>query len=121
MFLDSNYIVPSGAGLPISLNALGTASINLKLYGSLNAPNFIKQKELDLTVDIRPSISLDLTGVMAVDAFYATSAIKVKSSMYTSSAIDANVKIRGFKLVSVKFGIPRKTSEIFGVKYVNKH
>ncbi|KAJ8955427.1 hypothetical protein NQ318_003525 [Aromia moschata] len=31
MFLDSNYVVPSGAGLPLSLNAIGTASINIKL------------------------------------------------------------------------------------------
>lgn len=118
MFLDSNYVVPSGAGLPISLNALGTASINLKLFGSLHAPNFIKTKELDLKANIRPSISLDLTGVMSVDAFYATTGIKLKSSMYTSSAIEGNIKIRGFKLVNVEFSIPRQTSEIFGVKYV---
>ncbi|KAJ3640007.1 hypothetical protein Zmor_003331 [Zophobas morio] len=117
MFLDSNYVVPSGAGLPISLNALGTASINLKLFGSLHAPNFIETKELDLKVDIRPSISLDLTGVMSVDAFYATTGIKLKSSMYTSSAIEGDIKIRGFKLVNVKFSIPRQTSEIFGAKY----
>ncbi|KYB29704.1 hypothetical protein TcasGA2_TC031518 [Tribolium castaneum] len=116
MFLDSNYVVPSGAGLPISLNALGTASINLKLFGSLHATNFIKTKELDLKANIRPSISLDLTGVMTVDAFYATTGIKLKSSMYTSSAIEGDIKIRGFKLVSVQFSIPRQTSEIFGVK-----
>lgn len=116
MFLDSSYVVPSGAGLPISLSAVGTASVNFKLFGSLHAAGFAKTKELDFKADIRPSISLDVTGTMSVDAFYANTGIKLKTSMDTSSAIEGNIKIRGTKLVSVKFSIPRQTSEIFSAK-----
>ncbi|KAJ8964440.1 hypothetical protein NQ314_004909, partial [Rhamnusium bicolor] len=118
MFLDSNYVVPSGAGLPLSLNAIGTTSINIKLYGSLQAAGFSKDKELelDLTADMQPTISLDITGEMSVDAFYASTGIKLKTNMYTDSAIKGVVKIRGTKLVSVKFSLPRQKNEIFGAR-----
>lgn len=119
MFLDSSYVVASGAGLPLSLNAVGTASVNLKLSGSLKLSDFKKTREVDLIGNVRPSVALDVIGTMAVDAYYANTGIKLKTNMYTSSAVEGNVKINGTKLVSVKFGIPRETTEIFGAKYVD--
>ncbi|KAJ8968085.1 hypothetical protein NQ317_002630 [Molorchus minor] len=118
MFLDSNYVVPSGAGLPLSLNAIGTASINIKLYGSLQAAGFSKDKELelDLTANIQPTVSLDITGEMSVDAFYASTGIKLKTNMYTDSAIKATAKVRGTKLASIKFSLPKQTNEIFAAR-----
>nr|XP_023014254.1 uncharacterized protein LOC111504019 [Leptinotarsa decemlineata] len=118
MFLDGKYVIPSGAGLPLSLTATGTASINIKLYGSLQAAGFSKDKELelDLSADIQPSVSVDLTGEMSVDAFYASTGIKLKTNMYTDSAIQGDVKVRGYKLASLKFSLPRKKNEIFVAK-----
>lgn len=114
--MDTSYVVASGAGLPLSLNAVGTSSVNMKLSGSLSMPDFAKKKELDLTGNIQPSIALDIVGTMSVDAYYASSGIKLKTNVYTSSALEGNVKIRGNKLVSIKFSIPRETTEIFGAK-----
>lgn len=54
MFLDTSYIVPSGAGLPITLNAVGTAAVNLKMYGALRMADFSRTKELDLIGNVRP-------------------------------------------------------------------
>ncbi|XP_018566495.1 uncharacterized protein LOC108907336 [Anoplophora glabripennis] len=118
MFLDCNYIVPTGAGLPLQLTALGTSSINLKLYGSLKTAGLSKDKdlEIDLTADIQPTVSLDVSGEMSVDAFYASTGAKLKANMYTDSAVRASVKVRGKKLVSVKFSLPRQKNEIFGVR-----
>lgn len=116
MFLDSSYVIPSAAGFPITLNAVGTASVNLKLFGSLRAADFARTKEFDLVGDIRPSAALDVVGTMSVDAFVASTAIKLKTNMYTSSAIEGNVKIRGSDLVSVKFSFPREKTEIFGAQ-----
>lgn len=118
MFLDTSYVVASSAGLPLSLNAVGTASINLKLSGSLQMEEFAKNKEFDLTGNIHPSVALDVRGTMSVDAYYASTGIKLKTNMYTSSAIEGRVKIRGKELISVTFGIPKNTTEIFGAKYV---
>lgn len=54
MFLDTNYIVPTGVGLPLTLNAVGTAAVKLKLYGSLRGMDFMKTKELDVLGSIQP-------------------------------------------------------------------
>lgn len=116
MFMDASLSVPTSAGLPLTLNAVGTSSINMKIQGELNALHFMKTRELDLNGTFRPDLALDITGSMAVDAYYAGTGIKLKTSLYTSSAVDGNLKIRGKKIVSVKFSLPKKTTEIFGAK-----
>lgn len=116
MFLDTSYVVSSGAGLPVTLNAVGTTSINLQLKGSLDAENFLKTKEMDVGTSINPSIALDIVGTMSVDAYFASTGIKLKTSMHTTTAIDAHLKIRGMKLLSIKFGLPKTTNEIIGVR-----
>lgn len=115
MFLDSDYVIPSGAGLPISLKAVGTAAVNVKLHGTLNTIQ-TKTREIDLTADIQPTVSVDVTGQMAVDAFFTNTGIKLKTSMYTASAIIADFKVSGTKLVSLKFSLPRRKTEIFGAR-----
>uniref|UniRef100_A0A6P7GJY7 Uncharacterized protein LOC114337760 n=1 Tax=Diabrotica virgifera virgifera TaxID=50390 RepID=A0A6P7GJY7_DIAVI len=115
MFLDGKYVVPTGAGLPLSLTATGTASINIKLFGSLASTGYSKDKEfeLNLTADIQPTMSVDLTGEMSVDAFFASTGIKLKTNLYSDSAVKGEIKIKGAKLVSVKFSLPREKNEIF--------
>ncbi|XP_072402619.1 uncharacterized protein Apoltp isoform X1 [Diabrotica undecimpunctata] len=115
MFLDGKYVVPTGAGLPLSLTATGTASINIKLFGSLASTGYSADKEfeLNLTADIQPTMSVDLTGEMSVDAFFASTGIKLKTNLYSDSAVKGEIKIKGAKLVSVKFSLPREKNEIF--------
>lgn len=54
MIMDTSYIVPCGAGLPLTLNAVGTAAVNLKMFGALRGADFMKTKELDLVGNLRP-------------------------------------------------------------------
>ena len=112
MFLDSSLVVPCGAGLPLTLNALGTAAVNLKILGSLNATNLSKNMNLDLNANIQPNIAIDIVGTMSVDAYYSSTGIKLKVSVCTSSAMESHVKIRGVKLIKVIFNLPKQTSEI---------
>lgn len=114
MFLDSKYIVSTGAGLPLSLSATGTAMVNLKLYGSLTSQKLSQSKELelDVTAKVEPTISVDITGEMAVDAFFASTGIKLKANMFTDTAIKSDIKIRGTRLVSARFSLPKKNNEI---------
>lgn len=116
MFMDTSYIVPIGAGLPLTLNAVGTASVNMKLWGKLNSTNFMKNKSVDLNANIQPNVALDIVGTMSVDAFYASTGIKLKTSLHTSSAVETSVTIRGTQLIRVTFGVPKQTTEILGAK-----
>ncbi|XP_066155546.1 uncharacterized protein Apoltp [Euwallacea fornicatus] len=116
MFLDTKYVVPTGAGLPLFLSALGTASVNIKLFGSLKAPDFAKKKELDLIANFEPIVALDVSGEMSLSAFYGSTGIKLKTDMQSAMAVKGDIKIKGAKLVSVKVSLPRETSRIFGAR-----
>jgi len=54
MFLDSMYVVPTGVGLPLNLNAIGTAAVDFKTTGSFKAPKFLDTGELDVEGMIKP-------------------------------------------------------------------
>nr|XP_022900792.1 uncharacterized protein LOC111413892 [Onthophagus taurus] len=116
MFLDSSYVVPTGAGLPLTLNAIGTAAINLKLQGSLTSANFKKNLTLDMDAHLQPNVALDIVGSMSVDAYYLDTGIKVKSSLYTASTVEANVAVRSTKHIKVSFGMPKQSADIIGAK-----
>ncbi|KAK9890371.1 hypothetical protein WA026_010464 [Henosepilachna vigintioctopunctata] len=113
MFLDTSYSIPSGAGLPISLSAVGTSSLNMKLFGTLEAENFAKNRELKMKADIRPTASLDITTGLCVDAFYAKAGLKVKTNVYSSTAVQADLHVEGFKLTRLQISLPQEKSEIF--------
>ncbi|XP_060537065.1 uncharacterized protein LOC132708634 isoform X2 [Cylas formicarius] len=116
MFLDINYVVPSCTGLPLSLSGLGTASVDVKLFGSLKAAGFSSRKELDLVANMESAASMEISAEMSLNAFYAGTGIKLKTNLYTSSAVRADVKLRGAKLVSIKFGMPKKNAKLFGAR-----
>ncbi|KAL1492708.1 hypothetical protein ABEB36_010924 [Hypothenemus hampei] len=109
MFLDSNYVVPTGVGLPLFLSALGTASVKIKLFGSLHA----KKDDLELQANFEPSAAVDVSAEMSLSAFYASTAIKLQTDMQSSIAAKADLKIKGTKLVSFKLSLPSETVRIF--------
>lgn len=76
----------------------------------------MKNPELDVTVNVKPSVSLDISGEMSVNAFYAATGIKLKTNVYTASAVETYVKIRGSQLVSIKCTLPRQNTEIIGAR-----
>ncbi|PNF37376.1 hypothetical protein B7P43_G17198, partial [Cryptotermes secundus] len=112
LFLDTSYTVPTATGLPISLSAVGTAAVNLQMSGSLKAADFLKTHELDVEGKIRPSVAIDIVGTMGVDAYYASTGIKLRTNMYSSSAVEGQLKVRGTKLVSLNFNLPKDKIEI---------
>lgn len=118
MFLDSKYVVPTGAGLPLSLSVTGTATANLKLFGSLVSSKFAKTRELelDLVARLEPTVSLDIVGEMAVDAFYTTTGIKLKANMLTDTAVKSEIKVRGNRLVNAKISLPKRNNEIINIR-----
>ncbi|XP_011501595.1 PREDICTED: uncharacterized protein LOC105365190 [Ceratosolen solmsi marchali] len=115
MFLDSSYVVPSTTGLPVKLDVSGSAACNIKLSGILNSQKLISNGELEINGNIMPSVSIDITGTMTVDAFYKSSGIKLKSSIYSIGAVEADLKIKGLKLAKLSWKIPSHKMEVFSL------
>jgi hypothetical protein len=60
-------------------------------------------------------VSIDITGAMTVDAFYKSAGIKLKSSMYSIGAVEADLKIKGLKLTRLSWKIPSHKMEVFSL------
>lgn len=118
VFLDASYNVPMIAGLPLSIHAIGASSIDLRMSGNLKAKRQVPdQLNLDIQGKLKPSVSVDVITTMETDFFYANSGIRVKTNLYSSSAIEAKLKIRGTQLVYLIFSLPQDKNQIFSARY----
>nr|CAD7263142.1 unnamed protein product [Timema shepardi] len=61
---------------------------------------------------IRPSVAVDVVGTMSVDAYYASTAIKLKTNLYSSSDFEGQLKVKGTRLISLNFNLPKNKTEI---------
>ncbi|XP_055847743.1 uncharacterized protein LOC129913211 [Episyrphus balteatus] len=117
VFLDASYNIPTEIGLPLSIHAFGASSVDLRLSGSLERlRDSLDYKSFDFNGKIKPSVSVDVITTLQTDAFYALSGIRVKSNLYSSSALEAKMKIRGANLVSFTFSLPQDKNEIFSAR-----
>lgn len=116
IMLDASYTVPLTSGLPLSLSVLGVSSVDIRLSGLFNSPNFQKTQTLDIEAKIKPSISIDVLTTMQSDFFYGAAGIRVKSNLYSSSAVETKFKVRGTRLISLHVNLPQDRNEIFSAK-----
>ncbi|CAD7080164.1 unnamed protein product [Hermetia illucens] len=117
VFLDASYNVPMSSGLPLSVHAFGASSVDLRMSGSLaNHDHTSGDWNFDVEGKLKPSISVDVLLSMQTDLFYATSGTRVKSNLYSSSSVEAKLKVRGSNLVSLTFGLPQDKNDILSVR-----
>lgn len=121
IILDTSYTVPLSSGLPLALSALGVSSVDVRLSGLWHNPNFMKTQQLDIEAKFQPSVSVDVITTMQSDFFYGTAGVRVKSNLYSSSSVEAKLKIRGTKLISLHVSLPHDSNEIFSARYVSSN
>ncbi|XP_055638867.1 uncharacterized protein LOC129776937 isoform X2 [Toxorhynchites rutilus septentrionalis] len=117
VILDTSYDVPLSVGLPLALSVVGASSVDLRMAGSFKAADvFSPKRHIDVEGKIKPSISVDITATMKTDFIHTATGIKVKSNLYSSSALEAKLKVRGDRLASLQFSLPQDHNEIFSVR-----
>lgn len=116
VFLEVSYEVPLASGFPLALHAYGASSIDLRASGSLNGDSFWQNPKFTIKGKLKPSVSLDVIGTMQSDYFYGISGIRVKSNLYSSSSVEANLKVDGKNYVSLQFGLPQDRSDIISAR-----
>lgn len=110
--LDIAYEVPLGTGLPLAIHAFGATSVDLRMSGALN--NLIwAGMRLDIAARLKASAALEITATMRTDYFVDVAGIRVKANMYTSSAVDATVKVDGLRSASLQLSLPQDRNDIF--------
>lgn len=49
---------------------------------------------------------------MGIDAYYASTGIKIKTSLHSSTAVDGHVKVEGTTFAKVSFNLPNEKADI---------
>ncbi|XP_025406452.1 uncharacterized protein LOC112680523 [Sipha flava] len=116
MFMDLKYVVPTGIGMPLILDAIGTSAINFNLSSYINAEAFKNFGEFKLLTKLYPSLALNLEGTMTMDFHYEMTQAKVKSKLYTSTAFEGTTEVKGYKFVTLVFDLPKTKSDIISIE-----
>uniref|UniRef100_A0A182NT55 Vitellogenin domain-containing protein n=1 Tax=Anopheles dirus TaxID=7168 RepID=A0A182NT55_9DIPT len=115
VFLDTSYDVPLSSGLPLALGIVGASSVDLRMTGTVRAFDVFRFMA-DIEGKVKPSVTVDITATMKSDLMHATTAIKVKSNVYSSSAWAAHLKVRGKDLAVLQVSLPQDRNDIFSVR-----
>ncbi|KAI8423692.1 LOW QUALITY PROTEIN: hypothetical protein MSG28_012727, partial [Choristoneura fumiferana] len=90
LFLDTTFSVPTGCGLPLNMNLMGTSYVNTKMSGTM-VDKFSQSGNLDFEGKIHPS----------------TSGTRLNLRLYTATAVEAKLNIRGLGLVRLDLSLPK--------------
>ena len=113
MFLDGSIIIPTVAGLPLNMTAKGTSSLRLKSKTKINLKEFLVTGKASAEAEIYPSATVEVSGVMSVDAFVTKTGLKSVTKVHSSTFIGGSVDIKGTKLVQVQIKVPKEKLEMF--------
>ncbi|XP_028158784.1 uncharacterized protein LOC114351683 isoform X6 [Ostrinia furnacalis] len=116
LFLDTTFSVPTGAGLPLNLNLMGTSYINAKMSGTME-DKYDESGSLDFEGKIQPSVAVNIAATMGVVAGgLASSGVRVNARLYTATDVEARLTLRGLSLVRLHLSLPTDKQEIFAAK-----
>lgn len=111
VLMDISYEVPLCAGLPLAIHAFGATSVDLQLSGALKEGDW-QRKRLDIEARLKASAALEITATMQTDFSVGAAGIRVKGNMYTSSSVDAALRIENMNLASLQLSLPQDRNEI---------
>ncbi|VVC87834.1 unnamed protein product [Leptidea sinapis] len=116
LFLDTTFAVPTGCGLPLNMNLMGTSYVDTKMSGTV-VNTYTKSGNLDFEGKLRPSVAVNIAATMSVSAgSLAVSGIRLSSRLYTATALEAKLSIRGLGMIKLDLSLPRDKQEIFAAK-----
>lgn len=116
VFLEASYEVPLSSGFPLAIQAYGASSIDLRMQGSLKGEKFWPNPLFAIKGKIKPSVSLDMIMTMQSDYFFGSAGVRVKSNLYSSTSVEANLTVNGENYVSLQFGLPQDRNDIISAK-----
>ncbi|XP_022117827.2 uncharacterized protein LOC110995124 [Pieris rapae] len=116
LFLDTTFSVATGCGLPLNMNLMGTSYVDTKMSGTV-VDKYTQHGNLDFEGKIRPSVAVNIAATMSVPAgSLALSGIRLSSRLYTATAVEAKLSVRGLGLLRLDLSLPRDKQEIFAAK-----
>jgi len=113
-FLDTTINIPTIIGVPLKLSVNGTATVNLEIAGKVDMRQ--APRTIDVDGSIKPSGAVEVSSVMSMDAFMASTGLKMVSTLHSSTQLDTQVQLQDYQVLSAKFNMPRDKLEIIDVQ-----
>lgn len=107
ILMDSTYITPTLAGLPLILALNATASVHLKMGGRMDIRR-LANGVCDIQGQIRPSAAVSVLGSMTVDGYVGKSGVAIDASLHSSTVLDGKVELTDNMRVKVHFNLPNE-------------
>ncbi|CAH1725498.1 unnamed protein product [Aphis gossypii] len=115
--IDSETKFATCTGLPVSLNIQATTAIKVDIATKIDLENYFKHPEnLNFTLKLVPSGSLDLNAMLMIDGYIVNSGYKISSSLHTSTGFDfwfEAVEEKGFQIA---YELPLDVIDILTIK-----
>ncbi|KAJ8708367.1 hypothetical protein PYW07_010492 [Mythimna separata] len=90
--------------------------VNTKMSGTVN-DKYTQSGNLDFEGKLRPSVAVNIAATMSVDAGgLSSSGIRVNWRLYTATAVEAKLSIRGLAMLKLDLSLPIDKQEIFAAK-----
>lgn len=116
-FLDANFVVPTGSGFPLRLNAEGSATIGLSANGKVDVRQMLSSPStFDINGSVKPSAALEIRASMGVDAQFASTGLKLVNTLHSSTVLDGVVQLRDGRVFNLDWNIPQDKVEIFNAE-----
>ncbi|XP_055601497.1 apolipophorins [Uranotaenia lowii] len=86
LFLDSDLVYPTGAGLPLKLSYEGTGVARLETSLEVDIKDIVKDyKNTKFNLKLIPSGSYEVTGTLSVDAFTVSTGIQLSGTLHSAT------------------------------------
>jgi hypothetical protein len=116
-FLDTNIVVPTGVGMPLSLGAEGTVTVALKANGKIDVRKMLSSpSNFDVTGSVRPSAALEIQGEFGVDAHVTRTRLRMTNTLHTSTLLDGRVTLKDGQVFNADWNMPQQKMEIFSAE-----
>jgi hypothetical protein len=116
-FLDATVVIPTGTGMPIKLNAEGSATVGLTARGKVDVRHILSTPSVfDVSGSVRPSAALEIDASMGVDAVVASTGLKLVNTLHSSTVLDGQIQLRDGRVFNFDWNLPQNKVEIFNAE-----
>ena len=112
MFLDGSIIVPTIVGMPMNLTVNGTNTVNLQTETFLDVKDIFRTGSALLNAKVYPTVTLEVSALMALDAFVSKTGLKSVTKLHSSAYADVFAEVNGGRLLKFHVNLPTERSEV---------
>lgn len=117
MFLDVSHVIPTAAGMPLRLEADGSASINVAVQGKMDIRRmFTSPSNFDISGSVKPSAAVEVTSQMGVDAYVARTGLKMVTTLHTSTVAQGKFQLEEGRIFNYDIDVPQEKMEIISAE-----